>query len=327
LLVCSLVLFADRVYAQSGDYRTAWPIQVPVLQPDPVLGDERVWESWIYGSTFAQRFQGFDPAKADLQMQPGVHAIVFRTYKRRVLDDAPETFACEYEIYFKSQVTVPLGDVAAVAPVYPEGVTAAYRRLRPFKQEDEAHLLAARHDKRRSRSMPLIVADGKLDGRYARFAMTTYPNVVPGISVARLAGILACDAAAPKRPGSTYWIWIFGELSFNPHTGSNPYWYSDAFRRWLSEGTFNAGPLDKALAQGYVRLPEVLFESVLPKVTLIKAVNQCIGLRSGYSRGTVKDVDGSKREDMAACAAVEERGEIYQITTRGPIRGWRGLGF
>ena len=62
------------------DYVTAWPKQVPVEKPDPVLGDNPFWEFWVYSEAFSRRFRGFPVEKANTEFSPGMQAMVFRIY-------------------------------------------------------------------------------------------------------------------------------------------------------------------------------------------------------------------------------------------------------
>jgi hypothetical protein len=312
----------------SLDYRRAWPAVVPVRSPDPVLGEDRFLEYWVYDKVFAERFQNFNPAGADPDLAPGVHAIAFRTYKEKVFTYAPDLFRCEYEIYFDSGVQIPPGDPRESSPQYPRGVSPAFQRLRPARQEDAQFLSRASPEKRRAKSMPLILADGANDGRYASFGLSYAPSIVPGISMAVLGrGDFRCRVLAPKRPGSRYWLSLFGELPFNEKGGPGPFNYSKEFMNWLWKGTFDPGPPERALRNGLVLVPEAFYQAVLPKVTLIKAVNQCLIWRSGYERGTIKDIEGSKNAAFTACDAIEKKGEIHEITVRGILKGWQHPAF
>jgi hypothetical protein len=334
LSVASAAWLSGALHAQSLpegvsslDYRRAWPTRAAVLEPDPVLGKERFWEGWVYSKAFAERFHGFDPAHAEPDMNPDVHAIVFRTYKEKVFDYRPEMFRCEYEIYFDARVHIPLGDLDAPNIPYPPGVSFGFERLRAVREEDAKSLAKAHAESKASRSEPLILADGKLDGRHARFGLTYFPVVVPGISAVKLGrGGSQCEVLAPKRPGSRYWIWLFGELSFDRRSGQ-PHRYGAEFSKWLMDGTFDPGPLGQALGKGFVRMPEAFYARLLPKVTLIKALNQCISYRAGYEQGFIKDVDGSRAKAFAACAEVEGKGEIHEIGLRGVVKGWHKVGF
>jgi hypothetical protein len=261
-------------------------------------------------------------------MAPGVYAIVFRTFKEKIFDLRPEMFRCEYEIYFDSRVRIPLAEHEAPNVPYPRGVSFGFKRLNPVREEDAKHLARARAETRMRKSAPLIFADGPLDGRLARFGLTYFPDLVPGISVATLGrGRSECEVLAPKRPGSRYWISIVGELFRNPSGSQNLYFYSNEFNKWLSTGTFDPGPVEHALGKGLVLFPESLYEILLPKVTLIKAVSQCISYRSGYEQGHLKDVDGSKAKVFAACTEIETKGEIYEIGLDGVVKGWRKIRF
>lgn len=311
-------------------YVTAWPKQVPVLAPDPVLGYAKLWEYWVYDKSFAERFKGFDPTKADPELNPGVHAMVFRAYKEKGLNPVPEMFACEYEIYFDSRVQIPLSERDA-SYTYPPGVSHSFRRLQPLREEDARFLSEARAAGKAPKSWALIFADGKLDGRYAKLAMAYFPDLVPGLSMVTLGkGQFDCKVMGPKHPDSRHWIWLFGELSYNKEGSPWVHRYSERFTKWMGwrdGGTFDPGPLAHTLANGHVRVPEAFYEAVLPKVTLIKAVNQCLMYRNGYEVGRVKDIDGSKARHMKACEEVEREGTIYEYSLNGLVKGWHQVGF
>jgi len=308
-------------------YKRAWPSQVPVLKPDPVLGETKVWETWVYDKGFAGRFEGFDPQNANPELSPGVHAIVFRTYKRKIFDQVPDMFVCEYSIYFDSRVRIPLSE-RDDRHTYPPGISHSFRQLRPARVEDAKALAEAKPIGKAAKSKPLIFADGKLDGRYANFALDYFPDLVPGMSMAALrGGDFTCKVIGPKRPESHHWIWLFGELPFNKEGGPFVHAYSDKFMQWTMNGTFDPGPLEQTLANGHVRVPEAFYEAVLPKVTLIKAVNECITYRNGYEVGRVRDIGGSRARHMKACEDVEREGTIYEYSLDGLVKGWHGVSF
>lgn len=318
---------AQPVNPHPADYRRAWPSNVPVLRPDPVTGEAAKWEHWVYGRAFAERFEGFDPKGANPEMTPGVQAIAFRAYRAKIYEGIPELFRCEYDVYFDSRVQPPLGKLDASPWAYPPDVAPSYQQLRAKRARDAAALSQAAAHRKRVQSLPLMLPDGRLDGRAASFGAIYFPEVVPGVSMLTLGSAYSCEAIAPKRRETAFWFWLFGELTFNPRGGPGPHNRSAEFMNWIHEGRFDAPPAAEALKQGYARVPEALYEAVLPKVTLAKAINQCIALRAGYAHGTRKDVRGSKARTLAACDSIERKGEIFEITPEGAVRGWHKLGF
>lgn len=317
------------MHANARAQGLAWPSDVAVLKPDPVMGEAKFWEHWVYDKSFAERFRNLDAAKASSEMAPGVRAIIFRTYKEHIFDRNPDMFRCEYEVYFDSRVRIPLGDRDAPNAPRPSGVSLAYQRLEPLREEDRNAIARAARARKEPKSPPLILADGNIENRFATFSLGPYfPELLPGLSMATLGrGDFRCTVLAPKRSGARYWLSLFGELSRNAKGSPQPHRYTDEFRKWLYYGTFDPGSVEGALDKGYVLLPESFYETVLPKVTLIKSMNQCIAERSAYARGSSKDISGAKDRILAACEAVEQKGEIYHIGLDGLLRGWHGIGF
>lgn len=87
------------------DYVTAWPKQVQVEKPDPVLGDKPFWEHWVYSESFARRFKGFPADKADPELKGGgLEAMALRIFKKNFWQELnpnyPEQYACEIDVYF-----------------------------------------------------------------------------------------------------------------------------------------------------------------------------------------------------------------------------------
>lgn len=317
-----IVLAGAAFFSASAEAREPWPDHADVLSPDPVTGKEKFWEYWVYDRTFAERFKNFDPANSSADLTPGVHAIAFRTFKMKTFDFLPEHFQCEYEIYFDDRLRVPTGDVAASPLRYPNGATPGFQRLQPTREEDASWLSQAVPDKWRAKSNPLIVGDGQLDGRYGTFFLSVYfPKLVSAMSVAIVGrGGTSCAVLAPKRPDSRYWILLLGELPFDLGGKPHPYNYSDQFKKWLWSGTFNAGRDDHALAKGFVRVPEALYRAVLPRVALIKSVNECVTWRARYVRAPRKDpLERFKTAIFAACDDVETKGEIYDLSMTGRV--------
>jgi hypothetical protein len=71
-LIILILLMGNSLWAWQRvipEYVRAWPKQVTVDKPDPILGDKLVWEYWIYSERFAKRFQGFALEDTDKELK------------------------------------------------------------------------------------------------------------------------------------------------------------------------------------------------------------------------------------------------------------------
>lgn len=303
-----------------------WPARVEVLAPDPVLGKQMVWQYWVYSEAFASRFSGFDGKRASKELPPGVFAIAFRTYKRRTFADL-DLYHCEYEVYFDQAIKLSVGPREAIFS-YGPSVSPSFYDLRPYRDKDGVAIASARMVPHVLRSAPVILQDGKVDSRYAWFPATNYfADLVDGLSMISLKTGFECRALAPKRPGSYYWLSLFGEIPFEQGSASKAisWGLSIQFQKWLHEDTFKPGPPEEAVKRGFIRLPEQLYVDVLPKIALIKSMNDCITARTGIQRrGKLRK---GEAEILAACDRVEKRGEILDIYFGHVFVGRQEAGF
>lgn len=151
------------------EYVTAWPKQVPVEKPDPVMGDKPFWETWAYSPEFAQRFKGFPIEAAEPELSPGMHAMVFRIFKEVIFTGYPEQYRCEYEVYFDSSTQIPLSESPRTPdPSYARNVPPGYTRLVPINEADRTSLRNAKPAPFVVRKWADALVDGPLDGRLPR---------------------------------------------------------------------------------------------------------------------------------------------------------------
>ena len=318
---------ADRQgFPPTPEYVTAWPKKVEVAKPDPVLGDKPFQEIWAYNKAFAKRFKNLPPEGATEDFSPGAYALVFRVYKKVLWKsfNYPPQYACEYDLYFDNSIRIPLSDKTKMIIPYPPGVTESHLRLEPVNESDRASLTNAKAASFRVQLPPAIFADGPLDGRFATFGITNYyPDLAPGMSMVRLTAIFSCRALAPKAEGTHYWISLLGTHPYLEGSGGRA--LSGSYMRGM-QGSFNPGPAP--VKEDYFRMPDAFYQAVLPKVTLAKALNTCIGLRHA---STLPNKATAERwaEIFAACEDTEKNGTIYDLVLiRDKIReGLSNLGF
>lgn len=293
------------------EYVKAWPKQVAVEKPDPVLGDKPYWEFWVYSEAFAKRFKGFPLEGADPELKGGVHAMVARIFKHNrwssVTQNYPEQYTYEMDIYFDSSIKLPLSErPRKSSDEYPRNVPVSYLRLVPFSAEDEKALRVSEQPPMcLKNALPAIFSDQPLDGRFSSLGGWGYhPNLVPGLATISLStSVFTGSLVAPKAEKGILWLSLFGD---NPYGIKGPQIRS--YRRDIKL-TFDPGPNPERA--GYVRMPEALYRALLPKVTLAKMLNWCINQEFAFStrrgRGVSQEVsDGISRR----CRDAEERGKI-----------------
>lgn len=292
------------------DYVTNWPKQVPVEKPDPVMGDKPFMEIWAYSKEFAKRFKGFPVERSDADFSAGAYAIVFRAYKEVIFKGYPEQYRCEYDFYFDSSVEIPLSDKPTWINKYryPSGVSESYKRLNPVADIDREALLVALPAPFDVQQRAVLLADGQLDGRFATFGIGSYPNIVPGLSMARFTTIFNCEAIAPKRAGTYYWISLFGNRPYKEGLLSKA--YGGSYQPSI-KGNFTPGP--QPTRDGYFRIPENFYLAILPKVTLAKVLNDCIGRKHGFTLPNNKTPEEQRGQVLHLCKEVEENGVIYDF--------------
>ena len=306
------------------EYVTAWPRKVEVAKPDPVLGDKPFHEIWAYNKAFAKRFKNLPPEGATEDFSPGAYALVFRVYKEVIFKGYPAQYRCEYDFYFDSSIRIPLSDKPMkVVYQHPPDVTVSHLRLEPVSESDRQAIHNAKAAPFLVQQWPAIFADGTLDGRFATFGVGYYPDLAPGLAMIRLSTMFSCRALAPKTEGTHYWFSLFGTHPYLE--GPSGKAISGSYMRGV-QGSFNPGPTP--IKEGYFRMPEAFYQAVLPKVTLAKALNTCIGLRHA---STLPNKATAERwaEIFAACEDTEKNGTIYDLVLiRDKIRkGLSNLGF
>lgn len=286
LITCCL----SGLVTAAPDYVTAWPKQVQVEKPDPVLGDKPFWEHWIYSESFAKRFKGFPADKADPELKDGgLEAMALRIFKKNFWQELnpnyPEQYACEIEVYFDSTISLPLsesGNPKTVFPAYPRGITAGYRRLEPYEEGNKVTIRASQPVRLSLKTQPLIFADQPLDGRYSSFGVREYrPGLAPGLSVITLLSGFECAVTAPLRQGGIHWLSLLGERPWDRTEGRSPKAVHGQYERGMNL-VFDPG-LDHEL-RGFFRVPASFNNTALPKAALIKVMNSCINARHSYAR-------------------------------------------
>lgn len=314
---------AARPLPPRPDYVTAWPKQVPVEKPDPVLGDKPFWEIWTYSTEFAKRFKGFPVEGADTDFSPGAQAFVFRVYKEAIFKDYPEQYRCEYDFYFDSSIRIPLSDKPTWVYKYryPTGVTESYVRLDPVNESDHQTLRAAKPAPFDVRQRSVILSDGPLDGRFATFGVAYYPDLAPGLAMARLPAFFNCEALAPKLDTIHFWLSLFGHRPYKE--GSLSTAVHGSHMRGM-KGSFDPG--SEPIKEGYFRVPEAFYRTVLPKVTLVKVLNDCVRYHHAYTLPN-KGSPESWAKLFSACKEIEERGVIYSFPFSNVVKGLDELGF
>ena len=115
-LIILILLMRNSLWAWQRiipEYVRAWPKQVTVDKPDPILGDKLVCEYWIYSERFAKRFQGFALENADKELKDSpIQAIALRIYKKNMwmgVDSSyPEEYVTDVDLYFDDSIKIPL---------------------------------------------------------------------------------------------------------------------------------------------------------------------------------------------------------------------------
>lgn len=316
LILFSAIALWGRVIPE---YVTAWPKQVPVDKPDPVLGDKLVWEQWIYSERFAKRFKGFSVEKADpeLKISP-IQAIVVRIYKdnfwKMINPNFPPQYTCNIDIYFNDSIEIPtLNKPKKIAKwmLYPNGVFSSYKKLEPINNVDNNSMLQAVPVNSNVKVNPMIFADQPLDGRYSSFGVREYiPHFVNGVSILNLQAGIDNSVIGPKAPSGIFWLSLFGELPYkNISSLNSPRALSGSY----SDMTNIFIPEKFPEHQGYIRLPESFYNITLPKITLVKILNRCISARYSYKNPTVRNEKITKayNEFNQSCEDAERNGQIF----------------
>jgi hypothetical protein len=301
------------------DYVKAWPKQVAVEKPDPVLGDKPYWEFWVYSESFAKRFKGFSLEGADPELKGGVHAMVAWIFKLNqwsgVNPNYPKQYVCHLDVYFDSSIKLPLSERpwSRPPPKYPQGVSPSYRRLEPFDAQDEQAIRVSEQSPVYPKVLPMIFVDRPLDGRFSSLGVLEYrPNLVPGLANLSLPAHSvkgACSLVAPKAENGVLWLSLFGD---NPYGIISRYTHQSEIYTRDIKLTFDPGPNPERA--GYVRMPEALYKAMLPKEALIKVLNWCINQEFADSTRRGKGVSQEARDAISRrCRDAEEQGKVYTI--------------
>lgn len=298
------------------DYVTAWPRQVAVDKPDPVLGDKPFWEYWVYSEAFAKRFKGFPIEKADPELKGGIKAMALRIFMKNFWQelnpDYPEQYACEIDVYFDSTISLPLsesGNPKKVFPAYPRGITAGYRRLEPYGEDGKASIRTSQPVRFSLRTQPLIFADQPLDGRYSSFGVREYrPSLIPGMSLITLLSGFECAITAPLQKGGGHWLSLLGERPWDRTEGGPPKAVHGQYDRNISLA-FEPGQYPES--HGYLRVPTAFNKVALPKATLVKVLNWCIHKKNAHAHPAGKPMPEESWLPIAhRCEVAEQQGEI-----------------
>jgi hypothetical protein len=312
-----LVFLALCLTAQAWaapEYVTAWPKQVPVEKPDPVLGDKQFLEFWVYGEAFAKRFKGFPVDKAGPELRDGLKALALRIYKENLWAEInpnyPEQYACEVDAYFDSSIVLPLaesGKPRHVFPAYPSGVSGSFKRLEPVDEKDAQAIRTSKPAAFNMKDQPLIFA-APLDGRHSLLGVREYhPNLAPGLSYITLLSPFECSITAPPQDKGSHWLSLRGENPYNKERRF-PFAAHGTYTPNVKD-TFDPGPSPES--KGYFRVPEAFNKAALPKAILIKTLNWCIRDRYAHEHPVGKGVPADLWQQMALrCEEAEHYGRI-----------------
>lgn len=317
--------FNSQVWA-APDYVTAWPKQVPVEKSDPVLGDKLFWEFWVYGEAFAKRFKGFSVEKTDpeLKGKGKIKAMALRIFKINLWQgmnpDYPEQYACEWDVYFDNSLMIPLtGKPKGFIPrQYPKGVSGSYERLDPYEDKDRQAIKTSQPVASNPAHPPLVFAV-PLDGRYKLYRVREYhPKLTEDLALLVFSTGAECDVTAPLMKGGAHWLSLLGERPYNRDKDGN---YSTLWG--AVHGTYQPGiksifdPGFVPESKGYFRVPEAFNKAVLPKVTLVKVMNNCINQKDAYRKRTGAKPEDSGEKVFRTCRDIEELGVIRDVYNGG----------
>ncbi len=318
-----LVLIAFCLSGQAWaapDYVTAWPKQVQVEKPDPVLGDKPFWEHWVYGEAFAKRFKGFPVENADAELKGKLQAMALRIYKTNLWQglnpDYPEQYACEWDVYFNNSLMIPLtGRPKGFIPrAYPKDVSGSHSRLDPYEAKDRQAIKTLQSVASNPEHPPLVFAV-PLDGRYKLYRVREYyPNLSNGLALLVFQTGEGCEIIAPLRDGGAHWLSLLGERPYSKDQdgGDQSLWLGAVGgARSGIKSVFDPGPTPES--KGYFRVPEAFNKAALPKVTLVKVLNMCITQKHAYFRRTRIAPENSGKNVFRACRDVEEQGVVRDI--------------
>lgn len=316
----ALVLIASCLNIQAWaapEYVTAWPRQVPVEKPDPVLGDKPFWEHWVYGKAFARRFKGFPVEKADSQLNDRINAMALRIYKTNLWQglnpDYPEQYTCEWDVYFDNFLAIPLtGRPKGFVPrPYPKGVSGGYERLDPYDDKDKQAIKTSQPVASNPERPPLVFA-APLDGRFKRYRVREYhPELAENLALVVFSTGYECDVTAPLQTGGAHWLSLLGEHPYSREKdGNHPALWRAAYGMYKPNIKSNFDPGSTPESKGYFRVPEAFNKVALPKAALVKVLNWCIGQRHNKSDWRVNGKTISWQQMMYRCNEAEQQGRI-----------------
>ena len=298
------------------EYVTAWPKQVAVDKPDPVLGDKLVWEQWIYSERFAKRFKGFPQDQADQEFKDSpVQAIALRIYKKNlwmgVNDSYPEQYATDIDLYFDNTIKIPLSDKQRIykkSDNYPEGITESYKSLKPIDTNDKQALLTVKPVD--FYLTPVIIFTAPLDGRFSSLGTTYYPNLVDGMSLLSLKSRILGGVAVPLANNGSLWLSLFGARSYNNQV------ITDSPIAAIGSYTETKGDFiveEHSKMHGFIRLPKTFTGMALAKMALINDLNYCINQEHVHANSKHKtETQKSYDEFMGWCSDTKKQGKIFE---------------
>lgn len=298
-------------------YVTAWPKQVQVEKPDPVLGDKLVWEHWIYSEKFAKRFDGFSIEQADPELQNSpIQAIVLRIYKKNhwlgVNDSFPEQYATDIDLYFDDTIQIPLSEKQRKykkSDNYPEGIAESYKSLKPVNPNDKQALQAVKSIDFFLKQ-PVLIFAAPLDGRFSTFGNKYYPHLLEGISLITLQSRILGGVAVPLQKEGSLWLSLFGDRSYKNQVITHLLMAAGGL---YNETTGNFIVDEHPKMHGFVHLPKTFTEIALPKMALIHDLNRCISARYSYKHPSVRNEKITKayNELNQWCEDAERNGQIF----------------
>lgn len=298
------------------EYVTAWPKQVAVEKPDPVLGDKLVWEHWIYGEEFAKRFEGFPIEKADKELlNSPIKAVVLRLFKKNLWESInpnyPEQYTVDIDLYFDDAIKIPLSEKERT-PLklleYPKGISQSFKQLKPL-DTDDALILKEVKPFNYFYKKPINIFVTPIDGRFVVPASTGYyPQIVRGLSYVSLRNGQTEGIAVPLQAQGSLWLSLKGERPFDSNVTTKGV---PAVIGFYKETNTTFEPGEHPENQGYVKLPHSFYEVALPKMALIKDLNYCISQRHSYEKNTNKQPSKKRDEFFKWCEDAETNGLIF----------------
>lgn len=140
-----LRLFVSSATSEPLD-PTKWPRQVPIRQPDPILGNAPVLEIWSYDKQFAERFEGFPVEQAEPKMPQGTHAVVLKVYRERLTTYNEYQYQCVSEYFVSDKIPVSREKPLAVdIEIYKKLIQPTIYKLKARSDKDRALIARAQN--------------------------------------------------------------------------------------------------------------------------------------------------------------------------------------